>query len=512
MTKNMRSGLVWKMWIGLFAGLFFFSCGGNSTPKLTSISLSKGSLSPSFDPDVFTYNVSLSFLEAASTLTAQSQDGGDMVSVDGQTAKASQDSKSIVTTLAETETIHVTVENAKGDQTTYQIHFLRSANQKKLSKSSPTTEDYFGRAVSIHENDLAVGVSGNDSNGKIDNGAVYVYKKDSSGNWGSPQIIVPSDLQSMEYAGVSVSLYGDYLAVGVYNHSSGGKTNNGAVYVYKKDSSGIWGNEKKITAFDADDNDQFGGRVSMYENRIAISAVGENSNAGAVYLYLRDGSDNWGSEQKLTASDFSTNDFFGSWVEMNGDYLAIGSLFDDDNGADSGSVYVYKVNGMGVWGSEQKLTASDGAADDRFGTCVGLKGDRLVVGAPNNDDKGTDSGSVYVYTRQSGSGIWSSEQKIVSDDGQGFDQFGFAVVLGDDFLAVSATGDDDKASSGGIIFVYTMDTTNDFVNPTKLFPDSLGADDFFGGSMSIDGSSLVAGSQSDTATTDTGSVFTFSLE
>ena len=44
-----------------------------------------------------------------------------------------------------------------------------------------------------------------------------------------------------------------------------------------------------------------------------------------------------------------------------------------------------------------KLTASDGAGIDYFGVSVSISGDYAIVGAHYDDDKGTDSGSAYIF-------------------------------------------------------------------------------------------------------------------
>ncbi|MDB4363625.1 hypothetical protein N9Z31_05680 [Pseudomonadales bacterium] len=85
-------------------------------------------------------------------------------------------------------------------------------------------------------------------------------------------------------------------------------------------------------------------------------------------------------EQKLTASDGAGLDYFGWSVSISGDTAVIGARGDDDNGSNSGSAYVY-VRSNGVWSEQQKLTASDGAADDYFGWSVSISGDTAVMGA-----------------------------------------------------------------------------------------------------------------------------------
>ena len=106
----------------------------------------------------------------------------------------------------------------------------------------------------------------------------------------------------------------------------------------------------------------------------------------------------WSEQQKLTASDGAPDDRFGFGftVSISGDTAVIGAHRDDDNGDASGSAYVY-VRSNGVWSEQQKLTASDGASTDYFGFSVSISGDTAVIGAYQDDDNGDASGSAYVY-------------------------------------------------------------------------------------------------------------------
>ena len=65
------------------------------------------------------------------------------------------------------------------------------------------------------------------------------------------------------------------------------------------------------------------------------------------------------TEFKITASDGAELDYFGSNVSINGNRCIVGAHGDDDNGSWSGSAYIFQFNGLN-WTEEQKLTASDG--------------------------------------------------------------------------------------------------------------------------------------------------------
>jgi hypothetical protein len=104
-------------------------------------------------------------------------------------------------------------------------------------------------------------------------------------------------------------------------------------------------------------------------------------------------------EQKLLAEDGATGDQFGVSVAISGTSVVVGAYRDDDKGSDSGSVYVFERNSStGEYTQTQKLVAEDGASSDRFGYSVGIDGTTVVVGAYLDDDKGSDSGSAYVYS------------------------------------------------------------------------------------------------------------------
>ena len=99
---------------------------------------------------------------------------------------------------------------------------------------------------------------------------------------------------------------------------------------------------------------------------------------------------------KLLASDGARGDRFGVSIDISGDTAVIGAPYDNDTGASSGSAYIFRFNGSS-WVEEAKLHASDGAAGDDFGVSVGISGDIAVIGAKDDDDNGTNSGSAYIF-------------------------------------------------------------------------------------------------------------------
>ncbi len=153
-----------------------------------------------------------------------------------------------------------------------------------------------------------------------------------------------------------------------------------------------------MLASDGDAGDRFGYSVSISGDYAIVGAYLDNDNgsfSGSAYIFHRDGT-SWSQQAKLTASDGVTNDVFGFSVSVNGDYAIVGAFIDDDNGSNSGSAYIFKRDGTN-WHEQFKLTASDAAASDHFGTSVSISGDYAIVGANWDDDNGTNSGSAYIF-------------------------------------------------------------------------------------------------------------------
>ena len=155
--------------------------------------------------------------------------------------------------------------------------------------------------------------------------------------------------------------------------------------------------------------------------------------------------------QKLLALDGAAGDVFGRFVAVSGDTAVIGAIDGDDNGPNSGSAYVF-VRSAGVWSQQAKLLASDGAAFDLFGFSVAISSDTAVISSRDDDDNGSGSGSVYVFVRSAG--VWSQQAKLLASDGAAFDQFGFSVAVSGDTAVIGARQDDDNLSNSGSAYVF----------------------------------------------------------
>ena len=221
--------------------------------------------------------------------------------------------------------------------------------------------------------------------------------------------------------------------------------------------------ETKLTASDGAANDFFGRAVAIDGSTLVVGAMYDDNvngtNSGSVYVYdLTKDTSHTEFERKITASDGASNDYFGISVAIDGSNLVVGTINGNSAGSASGSVYVYDLTkATSDAGFERKITASDGEVNDYFGISVAIEGSILVVGARYDDDNGTNSGSVYVYDRTKATSDAVFERKIISSDGASFDNFGYSVSINDMNLFVGATGDDDNVVGSGSVYLFYIE-------------------------------------------------------
>jgi len=240
--------------------------------------------------------------------------------------------------------------------------------------------------------------------------------------------------------GYAAALDRDTLAVGAPDEDSSGldpaddsTSSAGAVYVYAADASGTWTPFNFLKASNPDADDVFGTAVALDGDLLAVGAPGEDSasggingnqaddsvaSAGAVYVFQRAPSGDWSQVAYVKASNPRAFDEFGASVELHGNLLVVGAPGQgssdtgingdefDESAPDAGAVYVFERNAAGAWSQIAYVKASNTDAGDRFGTALGVYGDTIAVGAPQEQSNGIggnplnndliDAGAVYV--------------------------------------------------------------------------------------------------------------------
>ena len=377
----------------------------------------------------------------------------------------------------------------------------------KLTASDGEAFDEFGGSVAVSGDTIVVGAIQDD----MLNGSAYVFVKPAGGWADMTQTakLTASDTMSFDEFGGSVAVSGDTIVVGAV-WGDGNISDSGSAYVFVKPGGGWAGslNENaELLASDGKAFDEFGGSVAVNGDTIVVGAtldnIGADANLGSAYVFVKPGGGWAGSlneDAKLTASDGAEDDQFGCSVAVNGDTIVVGADDDDDNASDSGSAYVFVKPGGGWAGSlneDAKLTASDGAEDDQFGCSVAVSGDTIVVGADDDDDNGNSSGSAYVFVKPGGGWTDMNETaKLTASDGAEDDQFGCSVSVSGDTIAVGAIYNDDHGSAYVFITPDGGWATTDSFN-AKLTASDAWAMDWFGCSVAVSGDTAVVGAFGD---------------
>jgi len=322
---------------------------------------------------------------------------------------------------------------------------------------------------------------------------------------GQPGITIDSEIKLLasdgadgDWFGNSVAIDGDTILIGAHTDDTDSGPDSGSAYVYTLAGT-VWTEQAKLTASDGAAYDWFGNGVAIDGDTIVIGAYGDDTesgeNSGSAYVYTLS-ANVWTEQAKLTASGAAAYDYFGNSVAIYGDTIVIGARWDaTENGENSGSAYVYTRIGT-VWTEQAKLMASDGAAGDWFGIRVAINGDTIVIGAYGDDtENGESSGSAYVYTNSAT--VWTEQTKLTANDGAANEHFGVSVAIDGSTIAIGAAADDTGSGpNSGSAYVYTRIGTV-WTEQVKLWASDGAAVDWFGKSLATNGDTIVIGAYQD---------------
>jgi len=175
------------------------------------------------------------------------------------------------------------------------------------------------------------------------------------------------------------------------------------------------------------------------------------------------------------------------------DTAVVGAWLEDENGMDAGSAYVFTRVG-GSWIQESKLLANDGQASDFFGYSVSISGETIVVSAHLDDENGPSSGSAYVFGRTGTE--WQQQSVLIPTDGSEANFFGWSVAISEDVAVVGAVHDDANGTRSGSAYIFARDTGM-WDQIAKVLPSDGAAGDEFGFSVAVNGARVIVGSYKD---------------
>lgn len=264
--------------------------------------------------------------------------------------------------------------------------------------------------------------------------------------------------------------------------------------------------EVKLTATGgvADDNLGAGAALAADASFAVLGATGQDDgatlNTGAAFVFTRSGT-TWMQGQMLRAADGdrTTNENFGQSVAISADgmTIAIGSEFEDEGAVSNrGAVWIFVPSG-GMWTLQTKLLASDKVAGDHFGRSVALSadGNTLLVGAPDQDEPGTNNnGAAYVFNRAAGGTTWTETKRLFASDIAADEAFGHAVALSADGTTalIGANAEDDGGlTDNGAAYVFTLNAGM-WMQQAKLLASNKAAANNFGTSVALSGNGNIA--------------------
>jgi len=383
---------------------------------------------------------------------------------------------------------------------------------QKITASDVAAGDQFGYSVAISGNTAIVGKP----TGGSSSGSAYIFEfVDSS--WTQTAKLTSSDAGDGGAFGASVAISGDTVIVG--DRGADGLFGSGAAYIFEKPISG-WTTATetaKLTASDGAMGDQVGASVSISGDTAIVGAgndddAGEDSGSAYIFVKPMSGWIDATQTAKLTASDGASQDLFGSSVAISGDTAIVGAWKD---GVGKGSAYIF-VKPMSGWidaTQTAKLTASDGISFDLFGLSVAISGDTAIVGSPFGDGADFDTGSAYIFVKpMSGWTTTTETAELTASDGAVNNVFGSVSISGDTTI-VGAEGDAALSQFGAAyIFEKPISGWTTTTETTKLTASDGALGDRFGSSVGISSSAIVgAPLKDDLGSSDSGCAYIFNL-
>ncbi len=380
---------------------------------------------------------------------------------------------------------------------------LMWVQEAKLTASDGVVGDWFGFSVSLDGDRALVGAYRDDDNGP-QSGSAYVFARNATSSVELQKLIASSGASGDDF-GYSVSLYGDTALVGAHGVSDSGPQ-SGAAYLFVR--GGTWTEHQKLTASDGAVLDQFGYSVWLDDRTALVGAHRDEVNTCAAYVFARSGC-TWTEQQKLIASDGDVNDYFGNPVSLDGDTALVGAFYDGDVGDCFGSAYVF-VRSAGQWTEQQKLSASDGEEHDHFGVSVSVNGGTALVGAHGGNNEDDDTGAAYLFVRNAS--LWSEYDKLTASDGAEDDRFGRSVSLGGGTALVGANFGDSNEPGSGSAYVFIL-SGSVWTEAQKLTASDGEMTDYFGESVSLDGDAALVGAPgNDHSGSNSGAAYVFALD
>jgi hypothetical protein len=360
------------------------------------------------------------------------------------------------------------------------LEFAQTVVSKdKLTPSAVAFDSFYGSSVAVLDNYAVVGAIGKSSG----RGAAYVFKMNETGGWSQIATLAPTTpLSPDDEFGASVAISNDTIFVGAPGQFFGA----GSVYVFKRDTDDTWPEIDVLYASDEEDDHFFGQSVSVSNGKMVIGAYGFDSGAGKIYIFERNSSGDWEEKQGFSPSSLEFGSYFGNSVSISGNTVVAGAEADEEGGVMSGTAYIFEKDVFGVWSQKAMLAPSGLSDDDWFGFSVSVSGNRMVIGAPAQNE---NQGAAYFF-KKNFVGDWVQTDKIIPNDITDFAGYGISVAISGSNAVVGAFAD---GFFKGTSYVYRLNPAGNWIQKSKLTPAGLKQGDEFGVAVAISQTSVLIG-------------------
>ena len=381
------------------------------------------------------------------------------------------------------------------------LFFIPRVDAAILTTNDPDAGNSLGEAVSSEDSIALVGDYGNDIAG-TDAGSAYIYKNldNASGTITQNARLTTTDAAPDDNLGISVSLSGSNGLVGAHYKDTAGSA---YLYRGLDTATGTVMQDAKLNASDRATDDNFGTSLSLSGSIGLVGASGDSdagSSSGSAYLFrdLDTATGTVNENAKLTASDADAGDDFGGSVSLSGSIGLIGAASNTDAGTNTGSAYVFRNldTATGNVTENAKLTASNASEGDNFGSSLSLSGSIGLVGANAANNA---AGSAYLFRDlDTATGDITENTILTASDAAENDIFGISVSLSGSVGLVGAAGDDTGNGNGygsGSVYLYrNLDTaTGNVTEDIKITASDTAQFDFFGFTVNVSGNNFTIG-------------------
>lgn len=284
-------------------------------------------------------------------------------------------------------------ENGVNAGAAYLFDALTGNQLYKLLPNDGATGDEFGNSIDLDNGIVVAGAWRADEFGDA-SGAAYLFDATTGSQLNK---LLPDSGNNFQTFGVSVAIDNETVAVGARTFFVLGEGYTFAkAYLFNTTNGNQLSTlQPDILNFNGDLGGFFADCMDISDDLIAIGAPNRSvvfDHSGAAYVFdISSGT----QLNFLVPNDAHDRDNFGITISIDNGIVAIGSHQDDVNGFNSGSAYFYDaMTGLEI----DKVTASDGEVSDLFGCSIAVDGNIAVIGAKNDDDNGSNSGSAYIYS------------------------------------------------------------------------------------------------------------------